>query len=86
MPSVSLSRPPPPHAHDPTQGYQQLRRRNLRHLICTVAPVLDSLGATYWLDFGSLLGAQREKDVIAHDNDADVSRPRCLLTARGRID
>jgi len=55
------------------KGYQQLRRRNLRHLICTVAPVLDELGATYWLDFGSLLGAHREGDVIIHDNDADVS-------------
>lgn len=53
-------------------GYQQLRRRNLRHLIRTVAPVLDSLGATYWVDFGSLLGAHRENDVIIHDNDADM--------------
>ncbi|KIY94186.1 hypothetical protein MNEG_13774 [Monoraphidium neglectum] len=53
-------------------GYQQLRRRNLRALIRTVSPVLGSLGATYWLDFGSLLGAHREGDVIAHDNDADV--------------
>ncbi|KAI8465018.1 MAG: hypothetical protein J3K34DRAFT_525710 [Monoraphidium minutum] len=53
-------------------GYQQLRRRNLRHLLRTVAPALDALGVTYWVDFGSLLGAHREGDVIIHDNDADV--------------
>jgi len=55
------------------QGYQQLRRRNLRHLIRTVGPALDAMHATWWLDFGSLLGAHRDKDVIIHDNDADVS-------------
>lgn len=54
------------------KGYQQLRRRNLRHLIRTVGPALDAMHATWWLDFGSLLGAHRDKDVIIHDNDADI--------------
>eukprot|EP00877_Chromochloris_zofingiensis_P004134 jgi/Chrzof1/13721/Cz08g09150.t1 len=54
------------------QGYQQLRRRSLRHLLCTVAPVLDDLGVPYWADFGTLLGMYREKDIILHDNDVDI--------------
>ena len=57
------------------KGYQTLRHRSLRHLIVTVAPALDALGCRYWLDFGSLLGAHRERDVIPYDNDADV----CVL-------
>ncbi|KAF8056131.1 hypothetical protein HT031_006482 [Scenedesmus sp. PABB004] len=54
------------------QGYQHLRRRNLRHLVRQVAPVLDRLGVQYWADFGTLLGMYREGDVILHDNDADL--------------
>lgn len=54
------------------QGYQHLRRRLLRQLIAEVCPVLDSLGVPYWADFGTLLGMYREKDVILHDNDADI--------------
>eukprot|EP00775_Hariotina_reticulata_P002323 gene2323-2631_t len=54
------------------QGYQQLRRRNLRHLVRHVAPVLDDLGVQYWADFGTLLGMYRENDVILYDNDADL--------------
>lgn len=54
------------------QGCQQLRIRNLRRLVMEVCPVLDKLGVTYWIDFGTLLGAYREKDIIPHDNDADV--------------
>lgn len=54
------------------QGYQLMRRRNLRHLVKVVAPVLDDLGVEYWADFGTLLGMYREKDIILHDNDADI--------------
>lgn len=54
------------------QGYQHLRRRNLRHLVRHVSPVLDDLGVQYWADFGTLLGMYREKDIILHDNDADL--------------
>lgn len=54
------------------QGYQHLRRRNLRHLVKIVSPVLDDMGIQYWADFGTLLGMYREKDIILHDNDADI--------------
>jgi hypothetical protein len=54
------------------KAYQALRRRCLRRLLCVVGPALAACGTDYYVDFGSLLGAVREGDVIAYDNDADV--------------
>jgi hypothetical protein len=52
--------------------YKNLRRRALRRLVLETCPVLDALSTSYFVDFGTLLGLHREKDVILHDNDADV--------------
>jgi hypothetical protein len=54
------------------EAYKNLRRRALRRLLLDVCPVLDALSASYFVDFGTLLGLHRERDVILHDNDADV--------------
>jgi hypothetical protein len=35
-------------------------------------PALEAAGYDYWLDFGTLLGAEREQTMIAHDYDADI--------------
>lgn len=44
-------------------------RRHLRQ----VSSAFDRCELNYWLDYGSLLGAVRGGDVIAFDNDNDVS-------------
>ena len=37
--------------------------------------VLDSIGATWWLEGGTLLGVVREHDLVAHDDDLDIDIP-----------
>ncbi len=39
----------------------------------TVDKVFSELNISYWLDFGTLLGAIRENDFIGHDEDIDVA-------------
>ncbi|CAH1245910.1 FKRP [Branchiostoma lanceolatum] len=47
---------------------------DMRHLVVTVCQVLEELNQTYWLDYGTLLGAVRMGDVLPHDADVDISR------------
>lgn len=55
----------------------KLRRWNLRHkgveILKSYHKACDEAGIKCWLDFGTLLGAYREKGFIAHDFDLDVS-------------
>ncbi len=46
---------------------------NGKKVLETLNMAFKELEVTYWLDFGTLLGAVREKDFIAHDCDIDVS-------------
>jgi hypothetical protein len=41
-------------------------------LLRDVATVLEKYQCTYWLSDGTLLGAMRENDFIAHDDDVDL--------------
>jgi len=49
------------------------RRHQLRILLHQVCAALEGAGATYWVDFGSLLGIHRDGDLILYDNDVDLA-------------
>ena len=62
------------------------RRRALRRAIVDVGRVFEAHGIDYWCDFGTLLGFQREGDIILGDKDVDLSiveteKPRILALA-----
>ena len=51
------------------------RRRFGRHceeLLLKVGEILDEEGITYWLNYGTLLGAYRDNAFIPHDYDMDL--------------
>jgi hypothetical protein len=47
-------------------------RRHAREALEAFTHALEEGGFRYWLDFGTLLGAVREHDFIAHDYDLDI--------------
>lgn len=62
------------------------RYRALRKLVPRVCAVLDAHAIDYWADFGTLLGFHRDRDIIIHDKDADLSvmageKPRIVALA-----
>ncbi|XP_060584310.1 uncharacterized protein RP689-like [Ruditapes philippinarum] len=48
------------------------KSENLRVLIKTVSRALEMYNVTYWVDYGTVLGAYRYCDVIPWDHDADI--------------
>ena len=57
--------------------YEENRRRsfyllNANRLLVQLKSALDDNNCFFWLDFGTLLGAYREKDFIKHDLDLDI--------------
>lgn len=53
-----------------------LRRKRLKKYGLTILTKIDNifkeLNKDYWIDFGTLLGAYRDKDFIDHDTDIDI--------------
>ena len=50
-------------------------RMTIRKLLIKLITAFEASAVKYWVDFGSLLGIMREKDIILGDNDGDV----CIL-------
>lgn len=49
------------------------QRNKIVFLLKFVTKTLDEAGIDYWLDYGTLLGAVRNKGFISNDSDADIS-------------
>lgn len=55
--------------------YRQSVQIRLREALPIITEYLNVNNVTYWVDFGTLLGLHREKDIIMADNDIDI----CIL-------
>ena len=51
------------------------KRKVIRELFIKTVNFLNENDITYWVDFGTLLGIHRDKDIILGDNDADICVP-----------
>ncbi|MBQ8224401.1 MAG: LicD family protein [Bacteroides sp.] len=51
---------------------RKLYHKNAYELLMQLKHTLDSNKIFFWLEFGTLLGAYREKDFIKHDLDLDI--------------
>lgn len=47
-------------------------RRRIRRLFIQVVNELEKEGVDYWVDFGTLLGITRDRDIIMGDYDGDI--------------
>ena len=47
--------------------------KTLKFILSNIQEVFEIFGVVYWLDYGTLLGALHNKDVIAWDSDGDIS-------------
>ncbi len=56
----------------PAKGALREQQMACLKLLCTVADTLHQNGLTYWLDFGTLLGAVRHGGFIPWDDDIDI--------------
>lgn len=55
-----------------TCDMSETKNTELRLLIKTVTTALEKYNVTYWIDYGTVLGAYRYCDVIPWDHDADI--------------
>ncbi|MEQ6122443.1 LicD family protein [Reichenbachiella sp. MALMAid0571] len=61
-------------------NYKQRLRAILRHAYQVTNNHLQQLNIDYWLDYGTLLGYYREKDILAFDLDIDFGIPECFYS------
>ena len=54
------------------EGRRVLFKQYAKECLETIKDTLDNNNLHFWLDYGTLLGAMREKDFIAHDLDIDL--------------
>jgi len=52
-------------------------RKNLRKIAIDTIDTFNKCEIDYWVDFGTLLGIIRDKDIIWGDNDVDISVIDC---------
>lgn len=48
-------------------------QQNLSNFVADMCSELDRMNVTYWLDYGTALGAWRMADVLPWDHDSDIS-------------
>eukprot|EP01006_Ploeotia_vitrea_P050868 TRINITY_DN67507_c7_g8_i2.p1 TRINITY_DN67507_c7_g8~~TRINITY_DN67507_c7_g8_i2.p1 ORF type:complete len:240 (+),score=134.34 TRINITY_DN67507_c7_g8_i2:37-720(+) len=54
-------------------GHVEASEASIRTALLTLMDVLDAHDYNYWPDFGTLLGAYRDKDIAPGDDDADLA-------------
>jgi len=62
--------------------YMLYMRALLRQMFKDILPIIDSSGLDYWIDYGTLLGFARNKDIIFGDFDIDI----CVWNTPSNID
>lgn len=45
----------------------------LRHILRHLVTIFDDMNVTYWLDYGTLIGALRYGDIMSYDTDGDIA-------------
>jgi len=58
---------------EPFEDYNDDTNTYLTEMLTQTGQLLTQHGITYWLDYGTCLGAYRDKDFIKHDTDIDIS-------------
>lgn len=53
--------------------HKECCRQNLKENLSYTCNLLKENGIKYWLDYGTLLGAVRDKNLIPYDTDTDIS-------------
>ena len=62
-----------------------MKETNAKKLLFTVADVLEDVGVEFFLDYGTLLGAVREKKFIKIDEDIDLGMLQENLLPKAQI-